>query len=60
MMMLIAMVPPDRWEFIWASYAAFVVVFILLALAPIIRRKRVINDLKRYYRRQSLLNDNEQ
>jgi heme exporter protein CcmD len=59
MMMLVAFIPPDRWEFIWASYAAFVVVFVLLAVAPLVSRKRLIGDLKRYYRRQSLLNDNE-
>lgn len=56
MMFLTAATLPDRWEFIWASYGVFLLVFIGLAIAPIIWRKRIVRDLKRYYRRQSLLN----
>ncbi len=59
MLLLAASALPERWEFIWASYGVFLLVFIGLAFAPVIWRKRIVKDLKRYYRRQSLLNEKE-
>ncbi len=50
--------PPDRWEFIWASYAAYLVIFVALIVTPIIRREKIKARLKHYYKRKSLLEEN--
>ncbi len=57
---LLAATVPDRWEFIWASYAVFIVVFIILILAPVIWRNQLRKKLNQYYRRKELLKSSEQ
>ncbi|NVJ50804.1 MAG: heme exporter protein CcmD [Gammaproteobacteria bacterium] len=52
-------IPPDRWEFIWASYAFFALTFIFLVVAPVIRKVRLRRELKQYYLRQRLLQDEQ-
>ena len=48
-------IPPDRWEFIWASYAIFLITVIALVVWPIIRKKQLKNELRQYYQRKKLL-----
>ncbi|NVJ62326.1 MAG: heme exporter protein CcmD [Gammaproteobacteria bacterium] len=52
-------IPPDRWEFIWASYAVFFVTLAVLVIWPIVRKKQLKKELKQYYQRKKLL-QNEQ
>lgn len=49
-------IPPDRWEFIWASYAVFLITVIAMVVWPILRRKQLKKELKQHYQRKKLLN----